>query len=170
MKPWILGALALCTTACASLPFGIGAPDTTPRWVTSATAPVMVNQWMDGFVPETEWNVDTLRVYGDGRWEAERTFSANLNKPPVMVATGSLSPSAMQTLLGTVFVKAEGDKRFVDLPERLDAGIADAPITRLSVEMTNASHSVSVAGTKPPAFVLVERELAKRTVTVPFPQ
>jgi hypothetical protein len=129
----------------------------------------MVNQWMDGFVPEEELNVDTVRVYGDGRWEAERTFSSNLDKPAVMIATGSLTPSALQTLLGTVFVKAEGGKRFVDLPERVDAGITDVPVSRLSVEMTNASHSVSVTGPKPPAFSVVERELAKRTVAVPFP-
>ncbi len=169
MKPWVWGAIALGTVACTNLPFGIGSPDSVPRWEPSATEPVLTQQWLDGFVPQEDWNVDTVRVYGSGRWEAERTFSSNLNKPALTIATGSLSPETMRTLLGTVFVRAEGGQRFLDLPERVDAGITDVPVTRVTVSIQNASHSVSVSGPKPKAFELVQNALSKQTVAVPFP-
>ena len=167
------GGLAMGLTACASFPFAIGSPDTVPRWDPAATQPVLTQEWLDGFVAPADWNVDTVRIYGDGRWEAERTYSAEAGKPPVMVASGSLSADAMKTLLGTVFVKAEDGKRFVDLPERVESGITDIPTLRIAVSIQNASHSVTAPAltsiAKPPAFTRVAQEMASRTVAVPFP-
>lgn len=164
-----MGELTLGVAGCAGFPFGIGAPDSVPEWDAAATQPVMVQEWQAGFVAPQDWKVDTVRIFGNGRWEAERTFASGLNKPPATVATGSLSADALQSLLGTVFVRAGSGKRFVDLPERVDPGLADAPVTRIAVSIRNASHSVSVIGPKPDAFAKVQEAMASRTKAVPFP-
>lgn len=162
-------AMALGVAGCASFPFGIGATDPVPAWNPSAEKPVMLQEWQDGFVPAEEWNVDTVRIYGDGRWEAERTFGSGLNKPPVTVASGSLSADALRSLLGTVFTRTAGGQRFLDLPERVDAGMTDVPVTRLAIAILNASHSVSVSGPHPEAFDRVQKAMASGTIAVPFP-
>lgn len=167
MKRWMGGAIALAVAGCAT--FGISSPATVPDWDPKAAEPVMIQEWQDGFVPAEEWNVDTVRLYGDGRWEAERTFGLGTNKPPLTVASGSLSLDAMTALLGTVFERTGSGKRFLDLPERVDAGMTDVPVTRLAVAIRNASHSVSVTGPKPEAFERVQSAMASRTIAVPFP-
>lgn len=169
MKRWATGPLLLALLGCSTWPLGIGSPPETPRWDARATRPVISQQWVDGFVHPDDFNIDTVRVYGDGRWEAERIFSSTASRSPQVVASGSLDPAAMEAMLGSVFVRVEG-QRFVDLPERLDAGIADAPTVRVSVDIENASHSVVVAGPKPGAFARVQEAIASRTVAVPFPE
>ena len=175
MRHGRVGAIALGVVitigvgGCAGFPFAGNAPDPVPSWDPTAKKPVMLQEWQDGFVPAEDWNVDTVRIYGDGRWEAERQYASGLDKPPVMVASGSLSSDALHDLLGTVFTRNASGKRFLDLPERVDAGITDVPITRLAVDIQNASHSVSVSGPNPDAFDRVQKAMAARTIAVPFP-
>lgn len=175
MKQGMVGALALGFVialgmgGCAGFPFVGSVTEPVPTWDPAAKQPVMLQEWQDGFVPAEDWNVDTVRIYWDGRWEAERTFASGLDKPPVMVASGSLSADALRTLLGTVFTRTESGKRFLDLPERVDAGITDVPVTRIAIAIQNASHSVSVSGPNPEAFDRVQKAMASRTIAVPFP-
>lgn len=141
----------------------------TPRWSTTQAAPVITERWLDGFVPVEEWNEDTLRIYGSGRWEATRAHAPSTGKPSVVVASGSISQDALQVLFAKAFERPLGGTSFLDLPAKIDPGVADAPVVTLGLSIENASHSVTVLGTKPEAFRRFEAAIASQTVTVPFP-
>ncbi|MBO9540191.1 hypothetical protein J7643_06325 [bacterium] len=163
----VLGGLTACLVGCAVA----SAPKETEvvaRWTSQQTAPVITRKWMAGFVPAEAWKVDTLRVYGDGRWVATRAFAPVSNRPDSVVASGSLSQDALREVLDKAFERSADGTRFVDLPARVESGIADVSAETLSLSIENASHSVSLSGTTPPAYRRFAEALTARTIAVPF--
>lgn len=140
----------------------------TPRWSQTQATPIITERWLDGFVPAEEWNEDTLRIYGDGRWEATRAYGSTTGSPSVTVASGSLSQQALDGMLAKAFERPLGGQSFLDLPARISPGITDVPVVTLALSIENASHSVTVEGPKPEAFRRFEEAIASATVQVPF--
>lgn len=158
---------ALALVGCEAPGFFTG-QGSTPRWSTTQTTPVITEQWVDGFVPAEDWNTDTIAIYGNGRWEATRAYAPSTGKPSVVVASGSISQERLNGLLARAFERPFGGKSFLDLPARVESGIADAPVQTLGVSIDNASHSVTVSGDKPDAYKRFETAIASETLAVPF--
>lgn len=162
----------ICLAAVAAL-VGCEAPffkaqEATPRWSATQSTPVITERWLDGFVPIEQWNEDTLRIYGSGAWEATRAWAPSTGKPTTVVASGSLTPEALNLLLAKAFERPLGGRSFLDLPARVDPGITDVGQATLAVSIDNASHSVTVLGPKPEPFVRFESAIASQTVAIPF--
>jgi len=142
--------------------------DATPRWSAAQPNPVITEKWVPGFGPATDWKIDTLRVYGDGRWEVNRDFETSTASPSEIVASGSMTPETLKGVLAKAFERPFGGQSFLDLPEHVPAQVADAPVVTLGVSIDNASHSVTVTGPMPDAFTRFETAIASQTVRLPL--
>ncbi len=160
-------ATVVALAGCSTPGFFTG-QNAAPRWSPAQTQPVISEKWVDGFVPVEQFKMDTLAIFGNGSWTATREFGSGTGSPSVVVASGSISQEALSGLLAKAFERPFGGQSFLDLPARIDPGITDVGYVTLAVSIDNASHSVTVVGTKPEAFVRFEQAIASQTVAVPF--
>lgn len=163
----LLCLFALIALLGCDAPFYVG-KGPAPLWSTTQEAPVLTQQWQDGFTPVERWKADTLRVYGSGRWEAMRAYAPSTQKPSEVMASGSISQEALGGILAKAFERPLGAQSFLDLPAKVDPGITDAPAQMLAVSIDNASHSVTVLGPRPEPFERLRAAVASQTVAIPL--
>lgn len=171
---WMVIALAGCTLSVISQPKVTKDPtDTaqfTPDYEASKNKQVIVQEWVTGFVPEYMARREILSIDGIGNWKVERLPLSLPTLTPSLIATGSIAPSQLQTLVNKAFQKnAITGVTFTELPPRLETYITDVPQRAITLNLKGGAFKVEDPGSGDATFNGYFGAIASATIEIPRP-